>query len=233
MKAIFLQVRLGSTRLPRKALLPLANRAVIEHAMASLREVPADVYLLVTDEASAGELREYAHGWGFEVFAGDSEDVLGRFVAAAESCGAETIVRATGDNPLVSRRIVEESCSLFHRYECDFAALDGPPLGTAVEVVRGSALVEAHGDNPDRYEREHVTPFLYRRPGRFRIVRRLIHSSFCYPDARVTLDTEEDYALLTRVYDALYGGEPIEVDQLIAWLQKHEAVRRMAVRDSA
>ena len=67
---IFLQVRLDSTRLPQKALLPLERYSVVEHAMAGLRRVKADIYALVTDRKSASTLSKYAKSQGFDVFSG-------------------------------------------------------------------------------------------------------------------------------------------------------------------
>lgn len=233
MKGVFLQARLSSTRLPRKALLPLADKPVIEHAMLALKQVPCDTHILLTDEASAEELEDCAVRCGFGLYVGDTDDVLGRFVGAAKRYGVEIIIRATGDNPLVSARVVKESLALFESQKCDYAALDGPPIGTAVEVVRATALIEADSGNPDRYEREHVTPYLYRRPARFKLLRRVASAEISNAEARVTLDTEEDYARISRVFDSLYSGNPIEISRLIAWLTTCESVCRTTVRDSA
>ncbi len=102
MIGVLLQVRLDSSRLPNKALLELGGRSVIEHAMLSLRRIPAAVHAIVTDEESRELLEPRAVKCGFGVAVGPRDDVLERYVLAARAYGVTRVVRATGDNPLVS-----------------------------------------------------------------------------------------------------------------------------------
>ena len=217
--AVFLQARLDSTRLPRKALLPLAGRPVIEHAMDSLRRVRADLHVLLTDEASFAELKPHATLCGFLSFAGPKEDVLARFALAAREYRVDRIIRATGDNPLVSRELAQGLLLLHEKAGAAFSAFSGPPIGTGVEIVEAEALLCAADSAVDPYEREHVNPYLYRRPEQFAVNRPQAGEEFCLPGARVTLDTEEDYRFLLAVYRELYDGEAVETDRLVAWLK--------------
>lgn len=219
---IFLQVRLNSTRLPRKALLPLAGMTVIEHAMAALIEMDADVHALLTDERSAAALVPYAEKWGFKVFPGPAEDVLHRYVLAAKHFGVTTIVRATGDNPLVSRYLAEEILDRHLRESADYSGYLGMPLGTGVEILKAEALVTAAQESVSRYEREHVSPFIYVWPDRFTVCRPQAGDEFQYPDYRVTLDTDEDYRRIQHIYDQLYTFQPIETDRLVEWLLERD-----------
>lgn len=220
---VFLQARLGSTRLPRKALAPLAGRAAIELACESLRRVPAEVYLLLTDEESLVELEPHARACGFSALAGPKEDVLARYAIAARRYPIQTIVRATGDNPLVSAELARLLLARHRTTGADYSAFDGPPIGTGVEVVRAAALLAAADEATDPYEREHVCPYLYRRPERFRIDRARAPERFCLPSAAVTLDTPEDWRLLDRLFRELSCGEPIEIDRLLPWLRRQGA----------
>ncbi len=222
---VFLQARLDSSRLPRKVLLPLAGMAVIEHALASLIDVDADVYAVLTDEDSAGVLGPYAEKWGFRLFPGPAEDVLLRFVQAADYYGVSTIVRATGDNPLVSRYLAEDILEQHIAAAADYSGYLGMPLGTGVEVLDADALRTAEEEAIDPYEREHVSPFLYRNPGRFTILRPYVTEEFEFPGIRVTLDTREDYRLIQKIYDDLYALEPIETDRLVDWLAEQRETR--------
>jgi spore coat polysaccharide biosynthesis protein SpsF len=220
MTGVFLQVRLDSSRLPRKALLPLGGNTVIEQAMAALSSVKADVFALVTDKESLSELRSLAERWGFEVFPGPRDDVLDRYCLAAKRFGVDHIIRATGDNPLVSgllaNRILEE-----HLEEgADYSGFLGIPLGTGVEVLKTTSLFRARREAIDIYEREHVSPFLYHRPDQFKIYRPRAPKEFLAPDTRVTLDTEENYQFILDIYDDLYHGRPIEIEELHRYLNQ-------------
>ena len=219
--AVFLQVRLSSTRLPGKALLPLAGKPVIVHAMEGLRRVPAIVHALLTDERSAKELEPIARRHGFTVFTGDPDDVLSRFAAAVRRWRIDRYFRATGDNPLVSGLLAIELEKRHLAVRADFSGFLGPPLGTGVELVEAEAICTADRESVDLYEREHASPFIYRRPERFRVIRPWAPDEVLMPTARVTLDTRKDLELLERIYDELYHGDPIEAVELVGWLRNH------------
>jgi spore coat polysaccharide biosynthesis protein SpsF len=192
---------------------------VVQHALRALRRVEAEVHAVVTETGSAPALEPLSAAEGFAVFAGPEEDVLERFCLAARHFRVGRVVRATGDNPLVSARQVEALLGLHRAAGWDLSHFLGLPLGTGVEVVETEALEAANRASSDAYEHEHITTFLYRHPERFRIAEPPCPEPWRCPEARVTLDTREDYELLQRIFRELYRGEPIELEALVAWLR--------------
>lgn len=219
MTGVFLQARLGSSRLANKALLELGGHAVVEHAMRSLLRLPAAHHVLLTDESSAQLLGMRAERCGFDLFVGPEHNVLERYVLAARTYAVDEVVRATGDNPLVSWELARMVVAMRRREQADYAAFDGPPLGTGVEVVSAAALETALEQSDAPYDLEHVSPYLYRTPDRFRVIRRLAPPAYRLPDARVTVDTEGDYAALVRLFDSIYDGSPVPVLRLVRALR--------------
>ncbi len=215
MKAVILQVRLDSTRLPGKALLPLAGKPSIQRVMEALLRVSADLFILATEPASAGPLAPIAEAAGFRLFVGDKENVLRRYADAIRAYEPDVVIRATGDNPLVSWEMADAAADLFRSRHADYAALNDLPLGSGVEVVRASALLDADLSQTDPYEREHVTPYLYRRPDRFVIVREPAPVPYRRPELRVTMDTAEDYRSLSAIFDTWGGAFPISLLDLL------------------
>lgn len=218
--AVFLQVRLDSSRLPRKALLDLAGKTVVEHAMNALSLVESDIRMLLTTEDSENDLRPLAQKSGWDVFVGPKDDVLARFVLAARETGASVIIRATGDNPLVSSAMADAALKLSKKTGAAYTGFRGIPVGAGVEVIRISRLEEAYTEAVDPYEREHVAPFLYRRPERFRIEIPDAPADYFYPEGRITLDTPEDYTFLSDLFEELYTGKPLELDTVIPYLKR-------------
>jgi spore coat polysaccharide biosynthesis protein SpsF len=116
----------------------------------------------------------------------------------------------------------------------DFSGYLGPPLGTGIELTESESILAADKEASLPYEREHVSPFLYHRPDRFRIHRPWAPEELCLPEAKVTLDTREDYEYIKRIYRAMYTGTPIEVLPLVQWLKdeliahgpKHESEKK-------
>lgn len=219
--AVFLQARLASSRLPDKALLELAGKPVVSHAMEALRRVEATHHVLLTDAASAPRLEPLASAAGFTTFTGHPTDVLARFVAALEEYPVGRVVRATGDNPLVSVPLARRALTLQIAHAADYAGILGSPFGTGVEVLRAAALRDLAGWSQVKRHREHVGPGLLEHPGRYRVVRVQARPEFRQPELRVTLDTMEDYLYLAAVFDALYAGGPIDTREVIQYARTY------------
>lgn len=225
--AVMLQARLASKRLPDKALLRLCGIPVVEHCMRALKHVHASDFLLLTDSNSADRLRPIADSCGFSVFVGSDDDVLDRYMAAVDACGADTVVRATGDNPLVSAGLANRLLATHDEAGADYSGFLGMPLGTGVECIRAGALRIAHREATERYDREHVAPYLYANPARFRIHRPQVPADLAC-STPVTLDTADDYRYISRIFDELWHGTPIEIHDLVARLRKPDLIRKSA-----
>lgn len=214
---VFIQVRIGSTRLPSKAVLPIQGVSLIRHAMRALRGVPADILAILTDKKSASRLEIEALAEGFETFVGPDDDVLQRYCLACRHFSVSTVVRATGDNPLVSAFLAREIVRIHEERKADLSHFLGCPWGTGVEVVEADALFRAEKEAVDPGEREHCTTYMYRHPDRFTILEPQAPEGMHAPDARVTIDTPEDYARVERIFQSLYRGTPVEADAVVSW----------------
>ncbi len=217
--AVFLQARLNSTRLAEKALLLLQNKSVLEHAMLSLKKIPTDYHVLLTDAASTELLKPIADDCGFNIFTGAADDVLLRFSDALEIYKVDDFIRATADNPLVSYEYAYKLLKLHIENKADYSGYSGLPLGCGVEVVKASSLKIADLNSSDPYEREHVSPYLYFREEQFKILRPKADSNHTFSDSRVTLDTLDDYRYISRIFADLYKGESVKIDDLLNWLK--------------
>lgn len=217
------QLRAGSTRLPGKALLPLAGIPLAAQVLRRLRAVPdfAQVVAAVPDQEEDRVFFRLAAECGCVAVAGSRDDVLGRFLVALDAYPGDPVVRFCGDNPLLATHLVPHALAEHARADADWTALTGLPLGCGFEVVRADALRRAAAEAAQPHQREHVTPYLREHPERFRLHQP--PSPVAYPAGlRLTVDTADDYALQQRVYDALGGGEKIvALDDAVALLARH------------
>jgi spore coat polysaccharide biosynthesis protein SpsF len=220
---VLVQVRLGSTRLPSKAILPLPGGSVIQHVMRALVGIPADVRALLTDERSRDTLLPIARVEGFEVLTGSPEDVLDRYCTACEDRDIDRVVRATGDNPCTSAWLATTIMTMHADVHADLSHFLGCPWGTGVEIIEAKALYSARRQAVRQDEREHITTWLYRNPDRFSIIEPAAPEQAWFPEGRVTIDTEADYHAVIRIFEELYRDGPIELDQLVPWLKAHQA----------
>ncbi len=218
---VFIQVRLGSTRLPGKALLELAGATVIQHVMRSVGAVHADVNALLTDAASEAALQSPASAEGFQVMVGPDEDVLARYAMAARAWSVNEIIRVTGDNPLTSASLALEILHQHRAARVDLSHYLGIPWGTGVEVIQAEALFTAEHAARLPEEREHITTYLYRHPEQFHILEAPAPARASLSEGRATVDTPEDLARVRRLFADLYEGRPIEIERAIPWLKAH------------
>ena len=212
MAVAILQARMSSTRLPGKVMRPLAGRPMIERQIERLRRCATLERLIVatSEDRSDDPLAEHLAELGVPVFRGSLHDVLGRYVGAARAYGVEgTVVRLTADCPLADPEVIDDCVGLRAARGVDYASNGRRrtyPRGLDVEAFNVEAWLAAHRESADPYDREHVTPFLYRHPERFtqaELVQARDESGL-----RWTVDTPEDFAFVERVYEALYRANP-------------------------
>jgi len=217
-KAVILQARTGSVRLPGKVLKPLFGSPLIERVVdALLVAETVDFVVGAISENSEPELERVLLAKGCYVFRGSEEDVLGRFVQALQINRVDLVIRATGDNPFVSPEHIDSIVKLHLAEQADLSHWLGLPLGCGVEVVNAKALLEADAEAVDPYEREHVTPFLYRHRERFKILEPVLTG---YPDISLTVDSPADFKKAEQIMQGLYVGKPLQVDEICQFFDK-------------
>lgn len=214
-----LQARMSSSRLPGKVMRPVLGAPMIERQLERLRPCETfDRLVAATSlDPSDDPLARHLESLGTPVFRGALDDVLGRFAAAARAHGpAAHVVRLTADCPLADASVIDACVRLHLATRADYTSNTLQrtfPDGLDVEVMTFAALQAAAAEATDPYEREHVTPYLYRRPERFRLAQ--LTQSRDLSDRRWTVDTAEDLLFVERVFAAfapagvLFGQDAI------------------------
>ena len=215
-----LQARMGSTRLPGKVLKELSGQPVLYHIIKRVEQVPGidKIIVATTEEQIDNSIENYVNSLGISCFRGSSNNVLDRFYQAATATCADVIIRLTADNPLVDPRVLEQLLDYFAGCGYEYAATSGYPIGLGTEIFTYRALATAYKNARLPYEKEHVTPYMYREGQTVgRLVAPVDQSSL-----RFTMDTPEDYVFVQRVYDALYhGSHDFYLDDVLALLNKY------------
>lgn len=200
-----IQARIDSSRLPKKALLPLGNQSIIEHIIDRVKSIePLDTVVLATStDPVDAPLCELAEKKGILCFRGSKSDVLARFYRAMEVAGGDFCIRVTGDNPCVDPLYASRAVRYAIEEKPDLSSLINMPLGTAVEVIKTDALLQAYHESDVPYQREHVTPYIKEHPELFSIQRFPVTLPDPWNDLRLTVDTHEDYELMRELFHRL------------------------------
>lgn len=223
-----IQARMGSTRLPGKVMKLLAGKTVLAHVIERVKACPllSDVVVATTTLQQDEVIVAEAVRCGAKYFCGSKDDVLSRYYHAARAFNADIVVRITSDCPLFDPTILTKMLQDFLARAKGGEALDyysnalqpSFPLGLSAEIFTFTALTRAFSEATKDYEREHVTPYFYQHPDLFAIdglthVDDLSHY-------RWTLDTAEDFDLITKIYDHVYEeGRLFQTDEVIQLLK--------------
>lgn len=221
------QARMTSTRLPGKVLLPVAGRPLLSYQLERMRRAALldRIVVATTVNASDDPIVAFCRQEGVAVTRGSEQDVLARYVEAAQAFQASTVVRVTSDCPLLEPALIDAAIARHAGAQppCDYLSnmLEPSfPYGLAVEVISAETLFQAGSEARDPQEREHVTPFIYWRPQRFRL-----QSLTMTPDLsqqRWTVDTAQDFDLVSRIIEALYPLTPeFTMHDVLALLERH------------
>ncbi|MBR5866844.1 MAG: NTP transferase domain-containing protein, partial [Spirochaetaceae bacterium] len=209
MTIVVVQCRLSSTRLPQKALLPLGDKPLLSWVLDSMKQVPADRYVLAVDYDSKDELEPIARECNWECFAGPKDDVLERFCMVAKWTDClmpdDLILRATADNPFLFYEAATQLLQEARKNPSDYITYTGLPHGSGVEVFNARSLIEACGMTDSPYDHEHVGPAFYNHPKDFASVMLPAPARWNHPDYRTTIDTYEDYRRALRIVRCVSG----------------------------
>ena len=170
---IVIQARYSSERLPGKVMRPLLGKPLLGWLIERMQAVPGPECVIVatSDRAEDDPVAAYAQSMGAAVHRGPLDDVLARFVGAADAFRLDVVVRVSGDSPLLDPALVSEALRACGR-EIDLASNvveRSFPKGQSVEAIAAGALRRIDALPLQAAEREHVTPYFYSHPGEFRI----------------------------------------------------------------
>lgn len=221
-----IQARMGSTRLPGKALLPLAGESMLDRVINRTRRavLVSEVIVATSTQAADDKIVELGEKNGWKTFRGSEPDVLDRYYRTAQHSQAEVVVRITSDCPLIEPQIIDQAVREFLAGGVDYVSNTlSPrtfPRGLDVEVFSFACLERAWNDAKDQAEREHVTLYIYRHPEKFTL--KGITNSSDYSDMRWTVDTPEDLAFVRRIYDH-FGHDRFTWHEVLTLLEENPA----------
>lgn len=215
--------RTDSKRLPGKHLRRIAGHAMLYYLVERLRGTPSiDCIILATTQRSCDDpLVDWAEAASICTFRGDVEDVLGRFAAASAYFGADVVVKANGDNPLLSPEVITAGLSDMAEFSYDFVtgkgAYTGIPIGLGAEIIRSDTLERLNDEATSNSHRENVTTFIFDNPQCFRWAPITIQPSWSAPEVSLTVDTLEEFDRVNSVVLALGSTFPQEwtVEEII------------------
>jgi spore coat polysaccharide biosynthesis protein SpsF len=220
---VIVQARSSSTRLSKKALLPVAGYPATILAALRAANCGHETIVATSDDTSDDTLAALLGDHGIRVFRGPLQDVLARYYMAARDFPEDHILaRLTADNVLPDGRFVQELAQSLIESGGEYLAASSPqsrlPYGLGAEVFSVAALRKAHLAASDPHDREHVGPWMQRHCLSETYIPRSLGPAD-YSHLRCTIDDEEDYQRVLRLFDGV--EHPVH----IGW---HELMQKLA-----
>lgn len=229
-----IQARMGSSRLPGKVLKEIGGKPMLFRVVVRARRAQSLGQLVVatTTDSSDDPVVALCRSHGFPCYRGHPRDVLDRYYQTARAFKAQTIIRLTGDCPLIDPGEIDRTVSAFYEADVDFAANRLPPpwkrttpIGMDTEVVSFNALEKAWREAKAGYAREHVMPYLYEEAGHFKIL--LVDYEPDMGHLRLTVDTPQDLELVRKIYAHFDYSDEFSLGDVLSLLSTKPELMRI------
>lgn len=231
---VVIQARMGSSRLPGKAMLPLDGTPAIVHEINRASNVDGigrqDV-VVATSEKPRDDILEFtAEEAGATVYRGAESNVIGRIANAVEDAGADRAVRMCGDNTLIDPSLLEELLGRIRDDEISYASSKFEhtfPIGHNADAFTGELIARAATEVDSEYHMEHVAQYFKDHRDEISSINvtadeiftpDLVESTPSFPELRLTLDEAKDYRLLKRVYDRVAYENILDTEKAIRYI---------------
>lgn len=238
-----LQVRTGSSRLPRKMLLPFYKQKTIPEVLIDCLGVHFPEYPIIiatTDNYLDDELVALLARYPVKIFRGNENNVVKRFIDAGRDSKIDRFIRICADNPFLDMKLLAEMLNQYTS-ELDYLSYkigDLPAMKTAygffAEISRMCVLERVLHLTKDPAYLEHVTNFIYDNPSFFRVgflkANVLITAN---SNVRFTVDTQNDFDIAQQTYSELSLKKPeFNFEDLILWANENNLLKQMSMETS-
>ena len=233
-----IQARCSSERLPDKVMRNLCGYPMIWHIFqrASSCKNVDKVVVVTSEDASDDRLSSFCMNNNIEVFRGHLTNVLSRFTGVIKKYKCDYFVRITGDCPLIHPQFIDKQIEALKFFNADFIRLSKSSAVLEGQLVQSSlSLLKAEKEIEKLSDLEHVgSQYFAVNINKFRVVKFSVPKAMSRNDLKITVDEEEDYLMMSKLYDELYSGVPICLIKAMEWLNLNPSVASMNsnVRDS-
>ena len=219
-----IQARMGSSRVPGKAMLDLAGKPLIWHMIDRMRRVEGvgDLILATTTDPRNDPLVAFAEKEGLSVFQHPEEDDLaGRIAGAIENIEGEIVLKTGGDCPLIDPDLMQHMVDTARKAgDADFVSNRlqwSYPLGLSVDVMSRSSIEWSHWHLTEPEDRELFACYVRDHPQQFKVIPIVNGTDLSHHGW--TVDEPEDVVFMRDVFGALYReGECFGMNDVLAYL---------------
>ncbi len=227
------QARISSTRLPKKVLLKIKGKSLLQYHLerAQKSKLVTKWIVATTEEKESNLICEIATSLNISCFKGSTDNVLDRFYQSVKDEKPDYIVRITSDCPLIDANLIDEVIKGCLKEACDYASNTINPTfpdGVDIEVFSFYALEKAWVNASLQSELEHVTPYIWKncKHHNGKLFKSFSYESDKdYSSFRLTVDEINDFELVKILIENLGGDKPWK--NYIEYLEQHPEILKI------
>ncbi len=199
---IITQARMSSKRLPGKVLKKIGGKTLLEYHVGRALNSGFPVIVATSTDKGDDQIETICKEKKWHCFRGDLSDVLSRYYHAAKKYELDVIIRITSDCPLIDSTLIKRGVTLFRKTHVQYISNTVKrtyPAGFDFELFTFTALESAYMQATKKYEREHVTPYIWQHPNLFSI--KQLTQKHDYSQYRLTVDEIDDFSLVRKLIE--------------------------------
>lgn len=229
MIGIIIQARMESKRLPGKVHKKILGKRLLEWVILRSKKskLVEKVVVAIPDTKESSILLPLIKKSGADFYLGSLNNVLGRYIEAAEKFKLDHVVRITADCPLIDPVLIDQIVKKYldHKNKLDFLFIRDYPFGLGdIEVISLKTLKKIFQLTKDPIHLEHVVSFISEKPGLFKIKVEKAPSKLSRPDLRVCVDEPPDLILVRKIFEHFKPREDFTTEEIVNYLNENPEI---------
>lgn len=226
---VIVQARMESERLPGKVYKKAAGKPLLDHLISRIKKskLTEKIVIAIPDTKKSSVLLPIIKKHKVDFYLGSLDNVLLRYINAAENFGIDPVIRITADCPLIDPFLIDEGIKRYKEFKNkpDYYFLEGYPHGLGdIEILSLKSLKKSIQMVNDQYYLEGVMPFLTENPNLFDVIIEKAHPSFLRPKFRLCVDEKPDLVLIRKIFNYFKSKENFFTKEITEYLDKNPAL---------
>jgi len=229
---VFVQISMTSSRLPKKALIPIAGKNSAERVIDAIEKSNYidHVILTFTTEKVDDALEEWAIKNGKAYFRGDFKNVIKRYSDALHEFPCDYVIRVTGDCPIISIDLLDKLIEDHYsdpESEYRRCLSEKTPIGIGGEIMTAQTILKLLGYNINFEYSEYMTYYFINNPHIFNIAELNPPEKYNFPKYRLTLDYIEDLQMFQELFKNIPEDSQSNLDAVIKVMNEKPEIARL------
>jgi spore coat polysaccharide biosynthesis protein SpsF (cytidylyltransferase family) len=208
--------RTFSKRLPKKVLIKINNKTMIEHIIDRTKKIKnaQSIYICTSIDPEDSILIKIGNKNNIKSYAGSREVVIDRMLKVADLEEADNLVRITGDNIFCDEIFIDKMIELHIEHNADYTRTSFLPLGITAEIFSVKGLKDMY-KNLDPHQTEYLTYYVFFSENSLKKLILFPPKKFQKPLFSLTVDTPEDLERTLFIFKQLKMKKNIYLDDIL------------------